>query len=71
MAAHNRNYELPKVKKCSRYYKEQLGLLWAVRVGTLVGTYLKKSQILPLKSHCIFSVLLIVVNNKGFFNDKF
>jgi hypothetical protein len=41
MAAPNRNDGLPKVKKFSRYNREQLELLWNVRVGTLVGTDFK------------------------------
>jgi hypothetical protein len=41
MAAPNINYELPMVKKFSRYKREQLELLWDVRVGTLIGTYSK------------------------------
>jgi hypothetical protein len=47
MVAPNRNYEIPKVKKCSRYYREQLELLWDVRVGTLVRTYLKIRNVTP------------------------
>jgi hypothetical protein len=32
---------LPIVKKCSRYKREKLELLWEVDVGTFVGTYSK------------------------------
>jgi len=31
----------PQFKKCSRYKREQLELLWEVVVGTVVGTYSK------------------------------
>jgi hypothetical protein len=48
MASLNRNYELPKFKKLSRYNREKLGLLWDVKLGALVGTYSKNSKFYPL-----------------------